>query len=45
MTSSIGWSGTYSVNGGPQTPIGSSIVRQSTLAITVEEAQAINTNG
>lgn len=45
VTSSIGWSGTYSVNGGPATPIGSSIVRQSTLAITVEEAQAINTNG
>ena len=45
VTAGVLWSGTYQVNGGPPTPIGSSIVRENTLDLTVVEAQAVNTNG
>ena len=45
VTAGVLWSGTYSVNGGPPTPIGSSIVRQDSVDLTVLEAQAVNTNG
>jgi len=45
VTAGVLWTGTYSVNGGPPTPIGSSIVRDNALDLTVVEAQALNTNG
>ena len=43
VTATIGWTGSYTVNGGAPIPIETAVQRSATVDVVVNEAQAINT--
>ena len=45
VTATIGWTGSYTINGGPPIPIETAVQRTATVGVTVNEAQAVNTPG